>query len=140
MKPSTEFLYRFINKQSVCVLSTIRKNQSPEAAAMAFSVTKDLEVIFSVNFESRKLQNIKSNPNVAIVFGWDLEEFITVQYEGVISKITDDLEYYQKIHFAKNPGSEKYKDNPGNTYLLVKPNWIRYSDLKESGFVEEILF
>ncbi|MDQ6985628.1 MAG: pyridoxamine 5'-phosphate oxidase family protein [Candidatus Dojkabacteria bacterium] len=133
---SKEELYAFINKQQICVLSTVNSGNKPESAAMAFSVTEGLEIIFSVNFESRKLRNIELNNNVSIVFGWDMDDFITVQYEGVIERIENDLEKYQEIHFDKNPDSKKFKDLPGNTYLKVTPKWIRYSDLKNK-IIEE---
>ncbi len=75
-----QFVLDFIKKHTICVLSTVTPDNQPEAAVIEFAETKNFELIFDTFNTYRKYQNLKKNPSVAVVIGWD--ENITVQYEG----------------------------------------------------------
>lgn len=97
---------------------------------MGFGQTEDFEIILGTSTQSRKFENIKNNNKVSIVFGWD--STVTVQYEGKIKEIIGkEAEKYKKIYFAKTPAAQKYDNDPNQTYLLVKPDWARYTDISE---------
>lgn len=71
---------------------------------------------------------MKYNPRVSLVVGWD--ENITVQYEGMASKLEGEaLNNAQRTYWAKNPKAECWATKPGVIYYSVHPTWIRYSDL-----------
>lgn len=130
-KQKLKFLYQYLHKQLICVLATVTKERKPEAASMAFSETESLEIIFQTPNTTRKYQNLKNNPHVAIVVGWDIEEYDTLQYEGIARELAEDeRDYYSKTHVSKNPFSRKFIDIPGNKFFLVTPIWIRYTGLK----------
>jgi general stress protein 26 len=125
------FLYNYLNRRMLCVLATNGPEKMPEAAVMEFGQTKNLEIIFDTNKETRKYTNLKKNPNIALAFGWD--DMSTVQYEGVARELSGiELKKYKKIMFTKNPEFQKWEKDPGVTYFIVVPKWIRYSNTGES--------
>ena len=69
--------YNFIQKHKLGVLATVSSLHMPEAAVVGIAVTTDLELVFDTIGNSRKSQNLRLNPKLAFVVGWDDE--ITVQ-------------------------------------------------------------
>ena len=123
----------------MAVVSTLSKDNKPEAALVGFAISKDLEIVFDTVKTSRKYRNLSQNPLVAVVIGWDNET--TMQYEGIATELTDaDAEYYKEIYFEAYPdGRERAKTWLHIVHFKITPKWIRYSDFNEGGGVEEIL-
>ncbi|MEO8399756.1 MAG: pyridoxamine 5'-phosphate oxidase family protein [Ignavibacteriaceae bacterium] len=137
---TNKFLYNFISKNKCAVLSTVSKDDLPEAALVGIAVTKDLKIIFDTVSDSRKYKNLIKNPSIAFVIGWNDET--TLQYEG-IAKIPSEkeLEKFLKIYFKVFPDGKERKENWKNiAYFYVEPKWIRYSDFKVEGKIEEKFF
>jgi general stress protein 26 len=132
----------FLKKQGLAVISTIDSNDNkPEAALVAFAETEELEIIFQTFDDTRKYNNIKSNPKVAFVIGFGEKEHITVQYEGLAVELEGaDKEKYKKIFMAKKtPCTEEYLNNRKSRVFKVSPTWIGYSDYtKEEPEILEI--
>jgi len=121
-----DFLYRYIHKRMIGVLATFGSNGYPESAVMEFGDTKNLELIFDTLSTARKYKNLRNNPKVAFVIGW--EDWTTVQYEGIAMELHGkELAEYKKIMFAKNPDFQKWEKLADMTYFKVTPTWIRYS-------------
>jgi pyridoxine/pyridoxamine 5'-phosphate oxidase len=102
----------------------------PEAAVMAVSQTDKLELIFQTPNDSRKYANLQNNPHVAVVIGWSQEDFMTLQYEGIARKVTDDTERAEcaRVHDAKKgPSAPSYSHVLENKFFVVTPAKIRYS-------------
>jgi pyridoxine/pyridoxamine 5'-phosphate oxidase len=119
-----------LRRHELAVVSSIWEGK-PQAAVVVFSIKDDFELIFGTFNTTRKYRNLKANPNTAIVVGWD--EGITIQYEGVAEEVAlGEFAEYQKIHLAKNPGSEKYANLDGQVYFKIKPRWIRYTDINQN--------
>lgn len=122
-----QIILDFIKKQKLAVLATVGKT-APESSALEFGETDDLEIIIDMYNSSRKYKNMKNNPNVSLVIGWD--EDITIQYEGVAEELKEDKKRkYQNIYWLKNPEAKRWADREGITYFKISPKWIRYSDL-----------
>ena len=132
-------ILNFIKKEKIGVVSTVNSGGSPEAATMVVSQTDDLNLIFQTPNHYRKYQNLKKNPHVAVTFGFSIEEFITVQYEGTAKEAEGgEVDICRKIHVSKNPKSADYAYLPENKYFIVKPKWIRYWDFnKNEIFITE---
>lgn len=127
----------FIASQQLGVLCTINPLGLPQAATMAISQTDKLELIFQTPNTTRKYANLQKNKYVAVVFGWDRNDPITAQYEGVAREVTDDEERAAcaNIHDAKKgPGARSYSHIPENKFFIVTPTQIRYSDLKNNVY------
>ena len=124
-----KFIYDFIHEQKIAVLATVNKCGQPEAAAIEFGETENLEIIFNTLAEPhyRKYKNLQKNQAVALVIGW--EDDITVQYEGCAKELKGaDCDKYKKIFFQKNLEAAKWDSDPQISYFLVTPKWVRYSD------------
>ena len=139
-KMTKEFLYDFIHRHFTGIVSTISAENNPEAAYVLIAATPDLEIIFDTVKTSRKYANILQNPRVAAVIGWDDE--ITVQYEGsarVLGGDEDDM--YREFYYSVSPdGRERARTWPDLVHIMVSPSWIRYSDFKPDGFIDEMRF
>lgn len=133
-KEDKKFIYDFIHKHQIAVLSTIHENNTPESAVVEFGETEELEIIFDTIHPSyRKYKNLMVNSAVALVIGWD--DDITVQYEGNAKEIkAREKEKYKKIYFSKNPQASKWDSNPEIKYFKVSPMWIRYSDYSKRPY------
>ena len=125
-------IHDFLSTHIICSLSTVTVSGIPEAAAMAFTETDDLLIIFQTSNSTRKYYNLQRNPKVAIVVSFDFEQYISVQYEGIAKEVPDgERERISHIHVAKHSEiSTKYANVIENKYFIVMPTWIRYSDLK----------
>lgn len=134
------FVLDFIKQQGLAVLSTVDKDGSPQAAVIGFGETNNFEIIFGTDNSSRKYANIQNNPKVAFVIGWD--ENNTVQFEGLAEELlSKDIQLVRDNYWSKSPMAEKYHANEGQRYFIVKPKWIRYTNLNiEPWEVIEITF
>lgn len=121
-----ERILNFIREHKICVLATIAPESKPEAAAIEFAETDDSELIFDTFTTYRKYPNLKANPNVAVVIGW---ETATVQYEGVANELEgEEFEQMKKIFLAKHPDAVKFLAIPETRYFKVSPKWARLRD------------
>lgn len=123
-----EKILYFIRSHRLGVLATVTRDISPQAAVVGIHVRDNLEVLFATYDQSRKAHNLKSNPKVALVVGW--EQGKTVQYEGTAEELKDEeLESVKSNEFANMPSSAKHvKDYEQKFYKLI-PHWIRYSNI-----------
>lgn len=126
---SIEDFYRFMNAKPLAVLSTLHADGTPQAAVIGFGQTKELEIVFGTDNSSRKYANLKHDPHVALVIGWDNGE--TVQYEGVARELSSgELGLVRENYWQKTPDAEAHHRQPGERYFIVTPKWIRYTNLK----------
>ncbi len=130
-------IYNFLEKEHLCVISTVSPDDTPQSAVMAFSQTMDLDIIFQTPNTTRKYNNLKSNKSISIATGWSLDEFITVQYDGIAEEATqEELDEIRQIHISKNEASKKYAYIEENKFFRVKPKLIKYSDIKNNIYFE----
>lgn len=119
----------FMREHDLGVLSTVNTKGLPESSVVGFSEADNFELIIGSFISARKTENIKNNPFVSFVVGWD--EGRTVQLEGEAREVTDPQEKAEavRIHLAKIPTAAKYVEAQEEKIFKVKPNWVRYSDL-----------
>lgn len=56
----------------------------------------------------------------------------TVQYEGEVEVLSHDhLQLVRETYWRKTPGAKAYDTNPSQRYIIIKPKWLRYTDLKQ---------
>jgi len=134
------FVYEFIRRYKLGVVSTISLNNKPEAALVGIAVSDDLEIIFDTVKTSRKYQNLLKSPSVALVIGWDSET--TVQYEGIATELNGaDAQYFKEIYFEVYPdGRERAQTWPDIVHFKITPKWIRYSNFNEPVTIGEMNF
>ncbi|NOS67675.1 MAG: pyridoxamine 5'-phosphate oxidase family protein [Candidatus Peribacteraceae bacterium] len=124
-------ILKFMKKNPMAVISTSdAKTGHPEAALIAFAETDDLEIVFETDNDARKYENLLSHPAVALVIGWDLSKYQTLQYEGAAAEVTaEEFEQYKALILKKKtPCTEEFLRPPRARIFKVRPTWIRLSD------------
>lgn len=95
-------LYPFLEKHRLGVQSTVSPSGDPQAAVVGIAITPELEIVFDTVDTSRKCQNLRADPKIAFVIGWDQE--ITVQLEGVADEPTGaERDRILEAYFAAYP-------------------------------------
>ncbi|OGM21349.1 hypothetical protein A2714_02535 [Candidatus Woesebacteria bacterium RIFCSPHIGHO2_01_FULL_38_9] len=123
----------FLGKNRVSVLTTLLKDGTPHGATLHYSHKENpLELYFSTENTSRKCQTLKDGKvgKASVVIGFSEEEWITLQMDGSVQAILDEVELkeVQSIHYPKHPNSEKFKNDPATIFLKFTPTWFRYTD------------
>ena len=137
-KECHQFVYEFIAKRKYGVISSIGPGGEPQSALVGIAVSPELEIVFDTVKTSRKYPNLKADPRIAVVAGWEGEQ--TVQYEGlVLEPEATELVRAKAIYFAAWPSGVERQKWPGIAYFLIRPTWLRYSDF-DTGRVEEMRF
>lgn len=122
-----------LNKFYLTVVATANtENADPEAALVAYVFNDKLELFFQTNKYSRKAQNLKRNPQVAFVMGLDLNDLVTLQYQGRATQLinSEEIEVCKQMFIdRKSPtASPKYLEHPDAIYFKVIPTWIGLCD------------
>ena len=132
-------LYEFLRGHRLGVLATATRSGAPEAALVGIVVTPELELIFDALASTRKIKNLRRDPRIAFVIGWENE--CSIQYEGFADEPEDDdLCRIKKIYCETFPTAPERDIWPGHIYMRVVPKWIRYSSYKLPYVIEEFKF
>ncbi|WP_406731591.1 pyridoxamine 5'-phosphate oxidase family protein [Streptomyces sp. NBC_01794] len=128
----------FLRRYKLAVQATVTPDGTPQAAVVGFAVSDELEIVFDTVETTRKCLNLRADPRIALVIGWD--DAITVQLEGVADFPTGpELERIQQCYFAAYPDGRDRLTWPGITHVRVRPTWVRYSDFtQDPQLVEEL--
>jgi general stress protein 26 len=130
-------LVSFIRRHRWGVVSSVSAaNQGPQSAVVGVAVSDQLELVFDTLASTRKAQNIRRDPRVSVVVGWDEEQ--TVQFEGTADEPQGaELAEAQRIYFARFPDGLTRLACPGLTYFRVRATWVRFSDFR-AGSADEV--
>lgn len=130
-------MLQFIRRHRYGVQASLAANGAPQAAVVGIAVTDAAEVVFDTLGTSRKAQNLRREPRIALVVGWDEEQ--TLQLEGVADEPTgDELQRLKRVYLAAFPDGIEREPWPDITYVRVRVTWARYSDFRSGGGVCEI--
>jgi hypothetical protein len=133
-----EQLHRFIHARKLAVVSTTSPGGNPQSALVGIAVSPQLHIVFDTVKSSRKYINLRADPRISLVIGWDAE--VTLQYEGIATEPEGEfLRQAQDIYFQTWPDGMERQQWPGITWFHVIPLWIRYSDFN-TGHIEEMTF
>jgi hypothetical protein len=104
---------------------------------VGFAVSEDLEIVFDTVGTTRKIVNLRRDPRVALVVGWDDEQ--TVQIEGIADEPSGaDPARLKQVYFGVYPDGIERQAWKDITYVRVRPTWARYSDFRPGGSIAEI--
>jgi pyridoxine/pyridoxamine 5'-phosphate oxidase len=122
-------LVAFIRRHRWAVVSTVSPAGAPQAAVVGIAVSDAFELVFDTLGTTRKAANLRHDPRVAVVIGWDEEQ--TVQIDGLADEPAGAaLEDLQRVYFAAFPDGPTRLAWPGITYVRVRPTWVRFSDFR----------
>jgi len=127
---TTAELLSFMREHSLAVQASVSAAEGPQAAVVGIVVGDDLEVFFDAADTSRKVNNLRRNPRIALVIGGTIGgDERTVQYEGVADEPTGaELQRLKRLYFESFPDGRERQTWPGITYIRTRPTWIRYTD------------
>lgn len=124
-------LLEFLRGQRWAVEASVAKENQPQAAVIGVAVTEKCELVFDTLAASRKAENLRANPRIALVVGWDDGQ--TAQIEGVADEPTGgELRRLKEIYFNRFPDGRSRAAVEEMTYIRVSPSWIRYSDFRST--------
>lgn len=130
-------LLAFIRRYRYAVQATVGAAGAPQAAVIGVAVSDELELVFDTLGTSRKARNIRRDPRIALVIGWDDEQ--TVQVEGVADEPSGaELARLKRVYFDAFPDGPEREQWPDITYVRVRVSWARYSDFRPGGAVVEV--
>jgi general stress protein 26 len=120
----------FLRRNRLAVQASAAPDGSPQAAVVGFAVSDDLEIVFDTVETTRKSLNLRADPRIALVIGWD--DAVTVQIEGLADfPVGAELARLQECYFRVYPDGRDRLSWPGITYVRVRPAWVRYSDFTQ---------
>ncbi len=123
----TAELIAFLRKYKLAVEATVAATGAPQAAVIGFAVSDNLELVFDTTEDTRKCQNLRADPRIALVIGWDHDA--TAQIEGVVDFPTGaELDRIRAVYFSAYPDGRDRLAWPGIVHVRVRPTWIRFSD------------
>jgi len=123
-------LLDFLRAHRLAVQATVSPTEAPQAAVVGFAINDQFEIVFDTLASSRKAQNLRQNPKIALVIGGLLTgEERTAQYEGIADEPSGaELEPLKQVYYIAYPDGPSRLSWPGLIYVRVRPTWIRYSD------------
>jgi PPOX class probable F420-dependent enzyme len=120
-------LLSFLRQSRVAVEATAAEDGTPQAAVVGIAVSDGLEIIFDTLESTRKYANLRADPRIALVVGWDREA--TAQIDGVASfPQGTELERARDCYFSVYPDGKQRLAWPGLAHVVVRPSQIRFSD------------
>lgn len=123
-------LLAFLRRHRVCVQSSVSASLAPQAAVVGFAVSDQLEIVFDTLGTSRKVTNLRRDPHIALVVGWDEEQ--TAQIEGLADEPRgEELARLKAAYFQVYPDGRERQAWKEITYVRVRPTWVRYSDFRD---------
>jgi pyridoxine/pyridoxamine 5'-phosphate oxidase len=130
-------LIAFLRRHRLCVQASVLPSGAPQAAVVGFAVSDEAEIVFDTIGTSRKMTNLRRDPRIAIVVGWDEEQ--TAQIEGVADEpMGAELQRLKEVYFRVYPDGVERQGWKDITYVRVRPVWVRYSDFRPGGGIVEI--
>ena len=123
-------LLEFLRQHRVAVEASVSASGGAQAAVVGVAFTDRFEVVFDTLASSRKAENLRRNPKLALVIGGLLAgDERTVQYEGIADEPSgSELARLKQTYYAVYPDGPSRVHWPGLIYVRVSPTWIRYSD------------
>lgn len=127
----TSTVFEFLNLHRYAVQATCASGGQPQAALVGFAANERLELFFDSFDSTRKVANLKRDPRIAwVIGGYTTGDERSVQYEGVVTTpVGAQLEEFKQRYFAVHPDGLRRSRLAGITYFVVRPTWIRYTDL-----------
>lgn len=120
-------LVSFLRGHRLAIEASLSAETGPQAAVIGFVVSDAGELFFDTLASTRKCRNLRLDPRIALVIGWDDER--TVQYEGTADEpVGPELTRLKELYFSVFPEGRDRERWPDITYFRVRPRWVRYSD------------
>ena len=64
-------LIAFLRQYRLAVQASVGPGGAPQAAVIGVAVSDDLEIVFDTVDTTRKYENLRADPRIALVIGWE---------------------------------------------------------------------
>src|SRR5687768_14380128 len=92
----------FLRRYRLAGQATTAPRGAPQAAVIGVAISGALEIVFDTLENTRKFENLRLDPRIALVIGWDDAQ--CAQIEGVADVPTGaELERIKQCYFAVYP-------------------------------------
>jgi hypothetical protein len=136
---SRDEIQKFIAASRYGVVATNAPSGAPESAIVGVAATMALELVFDTVDSTRKIANLRRDPNVSAVIGFTDEG--TLQYEGVADEPAgEDLARIQHVYFEAFPDGPSRLTWAGITYVRVRPSWLKFTSYTDAAKNTEMVF
>ena len=136
---SPRALLDFLRSHRLAVEASVSPTGAAQAAVVGFAISDQFEIVFDTLESTRKAQNLRQNPKIALVMGGltapgmpgaaGINDERTVQYEGIADEPSGpEPEQLKQVYYAAYPDGPSRLSWPGLIYVRVRPTWLRYSD------------
>jgi general stress protein 26 len=123
-------LLDFLRSHRLAVEASVSPTGGAQAAVVGFAITDQFEIVFDTLVSTRKAQNLRQNPKIALVVGGAAAgEDRSAQYEGIADEPSGaELDRLKRVYYAVYPDGPSRLSWPGLIYIRVQPTWVRFSD------------
>jgi PPOX class probable F420-dependent enzyme len=123
-------LVQLLREYRLAVVSTTGPDGAPQSAVVGCAVSDGLEVVFDTLDATRKFRNLRRDPRISVVIGWDREK--TAQLDG-IADVPDGAERdrIRACYFEAYPDGRDRLSWSGLVHVRVRPRWVRWSDFTQ---------
>lgn len=123
-------LLKFLRSHDLAVQASVSEIGQPQAAVVGFAITDEFEFVFDTVDSTRKIENLRKNPMIALTIGGLTDEDErTVQCNGIADEPAGTaLDRLKDAYFSVFPDGRDRQSWQGITYVRVRPIWMRYSD------------
>jgi general stress protein 26 len=124
-------VFAFIARQRYAVVATTGADGQAQSALVGIAVSPELEIYFDTLGDTHKAKNLRHDPRMSLVIGWDNEQ--SVQLEGIADEPKGtELAALKRIYYAAWPDGPSRESWPGITWVRVRPRWLRFSDFNRA--------
>lgn len=124
-------LYDFVRRTSHAVVASRSSDGAPQSALVGIAVAPSLEIYFDTQGFTRKAVNLRADPRIALVIGWEDEQ--SLQLEGIADEPQGaELVALKAVYYAAFPDGPSRESWPAITWFRVRPRWIRFSDFNRA--------
>jgi hypothetical protein len=132
-------IFEFICQHRLAVIATNSVDGPPESALVGIAASSSLELVFDTTGFTRKAINLRRDPRISAVIGWEDEE--TVQFEGIADEpVGTELDRARALYFGAYPDGRERLSLSGLTHFLVRPTWIRFTSYLQPALSGELRF
>ncbi len=115
----------FVRTHGLAVVATTDGSGRPQAALVGVAALEDGTLIFDSLVDSRKVENLRANPSIAVVAG--LSGGVSIQLEGTATVCSgDDRVTFGNAYNAQHPGSRAL--DPRFAVITIAVTWVRVYD------------
>ena len=128
---ATAELYAFIRRRHHAVVASRAADGAPQSALVGIAVAPSLDIYFDTQGFTRKAVNLRADPRISLVIGWDDEQ--SLQLEGLADEPKGaELAALKTVYYGVFPDGPSRESWPQITWFRVRPRWIRLSDFNRA--------